>query len=59
MFTEQPGNLDCPQPLITGGTPLNNPLIDFCALLSKSKLIFNPMWQYFDNFLLILWKLHS
>ena len=21
-----------------GGTPLNNPLIDFCALLSKSKL---------------------
>ena len=23
-----------------GGTPLNNPLIDFCALLSKSKLHF-------------------
>ena len=21
-----------------GGTPLNNPLIDFCALLHKSKL---------------------
>ena len=24
--------------LLAGGTPLNNPLIDFCALLSKSKL---------------------
>ena len=23
-----------------GGTPLNNPLIDFCALFSKSKLHF-------------------
>ena len=23
-----------------GGTPLNNPLIDFCALLSKSKVHF-------------------
>ena len=25
---------------LAGGTPLNNPLIDFCALLSKSKLHF-------------------
>ena len=41
--------------LLAGGTPLNNPLIDFCPLLSKSRLHFQPhvtiFWQFSFNFM--------
>ena len=37
--------------LCIGGTPLNNPLIDFCALFSKSKLHVTIFWQFSFNFM--------